>query len=90
MRVELALFDGDALLGRNEIVVGAEEQSASFKVYRVRHKLRCDAAEITLDNFADWIDLKTSTLHMPLHESADWESIELGRYTLAFWCRLDA
>jgi hypothetical protein len=29
-------------------------------------------------------------LHMPIHESDDWETIELENYTFAFWCHLDA
>ena len=53
------------------------------------HKLGDEAADIVLDEFAESIELKHSTLLMPVHESADWESIELGKYTLAFWCRLN-
>jgi hypothetical protein len=61
MRVEFTLFEGDDLLDRGEVQIGAAG-----------------------------VDLKRVTLDMPIHQSADWESIELGRYTLAFWSRLDA
>jgi hypothetical protein len=90
MRVDLALFDGDALLDRREIVVGDSEQVESFPLYQVMHKLGDEAADIVLYDFAERIDLKRSALRMPIHDSADWESIELGKYTLAFWCRLDS
>lgn len=90
MRVELALFDGDTLMERCEIVVRANQQVNSFQLYRATHKLDSEAADIVLDNFANHIELKRSSLRMPIHESTDWESIELDRYTLAFWCRLDA
>jgi hypothetical protein len=90
MRVELALFDGDTLLDRREIVVEVTQQIESFPLFRVSHKLGTEAADIVLDGFADGIELMRSTVLMPIHESSDWESIELGKYTLAFWCRLTA
>jgi len=89
MRVEPALLDGDTLLDRREIVVGTTERIESFPLYRASHKLGDEAADIVLDEFAESIELNRSTLLMPVHESADWESIELGKYTLAFWCRLN-
>jgi hypothetical protein len=48
MRVELALLDGDTLLGRREIVVGATQQIGSFPFYRASPKLGNEAA-IVLD-----------------------------------------
>ena len=90
MRVELALFDGDALLERMEIVVGASERIDAFRLFRASHKVGPKAATIVLDNFADPVALKNAKLRMPIHESDDWESIQLEKYTLAFWCRLDA
>lgn len=90
MRVELALFDGDALLERSAIVVTINQQVDSFRLFRAWHRLGVESADIILDNFAEHIDLKKSTLRMPVHESNDWESIEIGRYTVAFWCHLDA
>ena len=89
MRVELALFDGDELLDRGELRVGSSELVTSFALFQATHQLGPDAADIVLANFPAHLDLKTITLDMPIHESADWESIDLGRYTLAFWCRLD-
>jgi len=90
MRVQLVLFDGDALLERTEIVVGNSERADSFRLFRAIHKLGAEAADIVLDNFATEVALKSAKLHMPIHESDDWESIQLEKYTLAFRCRLDA
>jgi hypothetical protein len=90
MRVELALFDGDALLERAELVVDASSRVNSFRLFRATHKLGDEAADILLDNFAHPVLLKSSRLHVPIHDSDDWESIELEKYTLAFWCHLDA
>jgi hypothetical protein len=72
------------------VSVGPVEEIHSFSLFQVNHRLGQDAADIVLSNFPSHIDLKTITLDMPIHESADWESIDLGRCTLAFWCRLDA
>ena len=90
MRVELALFEGDELLGRNDVCVGAVQLVSSFPLFQATLRLGQDAADIVLSNFPAHISLSTITLEMPIHESTDWESIDLGRYTLAFWCRLDA
>ena len=90
MRVQLALFDGDALLERMEIVVGASEGVDAFRLFRATHKLGAEAADIVLDNFAEQVALKRAKLHMPIHKSNDRESIQLEKYTLAFWCHLDA
>jgi len=89
MRVDLALFDGDELLDRGELSVASTELTSAFALFQATYKLGPDAADIVLADFPAHIDLKTVTLDMPIHESADWESIEVGRYTLAFWCRLD-
>jgi hypothetical protein len=88
MRIELALFDGDALLERAEIMVDTSERVNAFRLFRARHRLGADAADIVLDNFAAQVQLKTAKLHMPIHQSDDWESIQLEKYTLGFKCHL--
>ena len=90
MHVDLALFEGDALLERTQLLVVPQPQTASLQRFNVRYLLGATAADIVLEEFAKDIDLKRVELHMPIHESSDWESIDLGRYTVAFWCRLDA
>lgn len=90
MRVDLALFQGDDLLDRGELMVNAEQRTVSFNLFQAHHQLVGDAANIILDSFSDKIGLERVTLDMPVHASGDWESIELGKYAVAFWCRVDA
>ena len=90
MRVELALFDGDKLLERVSINCGAEPSCDHFKCFHIAHQLNSDMAKVVLSSFSKDIDLKTSTLNMPVHQSDDWESIDFAGYTLAFRCSLNA
>ena len=90
MRVDLALFQGDDLLDRGEIMVSSEQRTDSFNLFLAHHQLAGDVADIVLDRFSDSVGLKRVTLSMPVHESKDWESIELGKFTVAFWCRVEA
>ena len=90
MDVELALFDGDKLLEREMIRINPEMTSNAFNLFSVRHQLHAESAKLILDNFAEAIALNRTELDMPIHESDDWETIDLGGYTLAFWCRVNA
>ena len=90
MRVDLGLFEGDALLDRGVIRVGPDKATDTFTHFRATHSLGPEAAEVLLADFSSHVGLKSITLDMPIHESADWESIDLDKYTVAFWCRLDA
>ena len=90
MRVELALLFNDKLLGRGNVSVIPIEQTDDLGVFKASHKLLEGSARITLHDFAEEVTLRRSSLDVPIHESGDWESIDLAGYTLAFWCRLDA
>ncbi len=90
MHVDLALFHGDDLLDRGEIMVSPEQTTDSFNLFQAHHRLAGNTADIVLDRFSDSVDLKRVTLDMPIHDSEDWESIELGQFTVAFWCRVEA
>ena len=90
MRVDLALFQGDDLLDRCEITVGPERSTDSFNLFQAHHRLAGETADIVLDNFSELVGLKRVALDMPVHDSEDWESIELGNFTIAFWCRVEA
>lgn len=90
MRVDMGLFDGDELLDRGGIVIGAVKNTNTFKLFCAHHQLIDESADVVLDNFAEGMGLKRVTLDMPVHESSDWESVELDKFTLAFWCRCDA
>jgi hypothetical protein len=90
MLVEFALFDQDTLLERSAVRVSAEAQCAHLTLFNVAHQLCDGAAKIVLSSFAPTIELKTVNLDMPVHQSADWESIEVDKYTIAFRCALQA
>ena len=90
MLVEFALLDNDTLLERSSIRVSTEAQCCHLSLFHVAHQLCGDIAKLVLSNFAASVDLKTVNLDMPIHQSSDWESIELAKYTFAFRCSLDA
>ena len=79
MRVDLALFDGDTLLERQEILVTSTPKVERFGLFRASYKLAPDAAAVVPDAFASRIELRRSTLTIPVHESSDWQSIELDK-----------
>ena len=88
MRIDLALFDGDALLGRGEVAIGPAEGSTELEMCRASHQLTEDMADVILSGFLSHIEIKTLTLSTSVHESVEWETQDFGRYMLAFWCRL--
>jgi hypothetical protein len=90
MRVELALLLNDELLGRGTLLVAPFEQADDLGVLKATHRLLESSAIIVLSDFAENIPLRKSTLDMPIHESTDWEGIDLTGYTLAFRCSLHA
>ena len=90
MHVELVLLFDDKLLGRGAVQVTAAEQTDDLGMFKASHKLTESSANIVLSDFAEGVSLRKSTLDMPIHQSTDWESIDLAGYTLAFRCRLDA
>lgn len=90
MFVQFALFHKDKLLQRGAAHVTTEAQCAHLDKFHVAHQLVGDVARIVLSDFALGIDIKTAALEMPVHQSDDWESIELSEHTFAFRCTLDA
>lgn len=87
MRVDLALFEGDTLLDRGVISIGPVTATDRFEHFIATHSPGSGVAVVQLSDFSTHIDLKSMALDMPIHESADWESIELGRYGVVFRCR---
>ena len=88
MRIDLALFDGDDLLDRGEVLIGPAIVANSFSLCRVTHQLVGDSAALTLSDFPPHLGIKTIMMDTPIHESANWETQDFGKYMLAFWCRL--
>lgn len=90
MLVDFGLFSGDDLLQRGSLKISERYESASYENIIIQHRLKDDHAEIILEVFSNSEKLIESNLHMPIHQSEDWESIELERFTFAFKCILDA
>lgn len=90
MLVEFALLDeNDTLLERTSVRVSAEAQCSHLTKFHVAHQLIDGAAKFALSNFSPELGLRAVSLDMPLHQSSDWESIAIARYTFAFRCTLD-
>ena len=88
MHIELALFDGDILLERGEVHVGVQQQVSTLALFQVTHRLGHETADVVLSDFqSPHTELIKITMDVPIHTSTDWETLDLGRYTLAFWCR---
>lgn len=64
MHVDLALFDGDALLERQEILVTSTPKVECFGLFRASYKLGPDAAEVVLDDFASRVPCRTEALYV--------------------------
>lgn len=90
MLVEFAFFRDDTLLERGAVRVTTEAQCAHLKQFHIAHQLVGDAAQIVLSNFGPETGLKMSRLEMPVHQSDDWETIQLATHLLVFRCALDA
>ena len=96
MRVDIAIFDGDTLVSRYEFCVRSAEAIDDFWVCNVNHRRTADGAVFIFSRHEQWrmfggIYIKEPiTLTVPAIEFTDWKSIEMGKYTLAYWCRLGA
>ena len=90
MQVELGLFEGDSLLFQGEINITENEYQEENEIIKLKHQLISDEAIIEMRIFNEGKQIIKSTLNMPVHESDDWESIELSNFTLAFKCKLNA
>ena len=90
MLIEFGLFQGDELLQRGRIKVTGFEQFEENEQISVKHQLVEKTAFIELRVFENGVQQIKSNLEMPIHQSDDWESIELAKYTLAFRCNLNA
>ncbi len=97
MDLDFGLFEGDVLLVRGNINVSAAVQVSEFgNELQIQHQLKDDHASILVRVFSLDSDKQRgaqvvrSALHMPSHDSDDWESIELERYTFAFMSRQHA
>ncbi len=90
MLIEIGLFQGDELLQQGKIIVTDSEQLEENEIISLRHQLVDNTALIELTIFDNAVQKIKSNLDMPVHQSEDWESIELDQYTFAFRCNLNA
>jgi len=88
--IDIGLFQGDELLQQGKIKVTEQEQTYRNDVISLKHRLIEDVARIELRVFDNGEQQIKSNLDMPVHQSDDWESIEMAQYTLAFRCSLNA
>jgi hypothetical protein len=88
MRIDFGLFEGGDLLGRGEVIVGLTKSETTLGLCRVAHQLVGDSAVLTMSDFPPHLGINTIMVDTPIHESADWETQDFGKYLLAFWCRL--
>ena len=90
VHVEIGLFEEDNLLFQGEIQITEKEYEEENELIRIKHQIINDEAIIELRVFDDGEQIIKSTLDMPVHESEEWESIQLAHLTLAFKCKLNA
>ena len=90
MLIDIGLFHGDELLQQSKIKVTEQEHTDENEVISMKHQLTDNMARIELRVFENGEQQIKSNLDMPVHQSDDWESIELAQYTLAFRCSLNA
>jgi len=88
--IEIGLFQGDELLQRGKIKVAELEQLEENDQISLKYQLIENSARIELRIFDNGVQQIKASLDMPIHQSDDWESIELAQYTLAFRCNLNA
>ncbi|MEW5251692.1 hypothetical protein [Microbulbifer discodermiae] len=89
MLIDIGLFQEDELLQQSKIKVTEQEQIDENGAISLKHQLIEDVARIELRVYENGEQQIKSNLDMPVHQSDDWESIELAQYTLAFRCSLN-
>ena len=90
MRVDIGFFEGDELLHRGALDISSRVQTEASGNLKFTHQLQGESAEIVIEVYSNGRQIIKSTLDMPVHQSDDWESIELSQFTLAFKCSTEA
>ncbi|MEZ8130394.1 hypothetical protein [Enterovibrio norvegicus] len=76
----------DVLITGN-LYITDDERLEETEIANIWHQLEGDDANIKLtihENKMDWV------LLMPVHESEDWEVMDMNEYFLQFKCKLNA
>lgn len=95
MRAELAFFDGDELLARTKVLVYADEDTCEIASERgdrfeVTRQFEEPASQMFVKAFdRDGNLVGRSAMRMGVHNSDDWEMIELAEpYQMCFRCAI--
>ena len=95
MHIELGFFAGDVLLMRSRITCRQHEQAFEFEgagghTWSIKARFEEPASPIELECTRGGRHLYRAALQVGVHDSDDWESIDLANiHTLAFRCRVD-
>lgn len=91
MRLDLAVFDGDTLLARTSVMLGETRKTevvvAGRYEFESHHAYQEPSSPVDITCRANGRHLYRAALQVGVHNSDDWESIELGTiHTLGFRC----
>lgn len=94
MLIDLAFFDGDNLLCQGSIQCDGNESTDILKSelghrFEIQHRFDEPACPISIQCNFNGEELYNGALQVGVHNSEDWESIDLGNiHTLGFRCRV--
>ena len=93
LHIDLAFFQDDDLLGRGEVCCTAMKATSNLEGtsgYRfvVTSLFEIPACQLEIECYSQNSQLYRSALRVGVHNSDDWETIDLGGiHTLGFRCR---
>lgn len=94
MLVDIAFFDADILLLEGQIICTKKEEidiieSSSGHIFEIKHQFKEPACPVFIICKLNNKELYKSALNIGVHQSEDWESINLGDiHTLGFRCNI--
>ena len=94
MLVELEFFSQDTLLCRGGLTIGPQAshtrlESTSGKTFEITHQFEEPACRVFIKCFHGGASIFQSAMRMGVHNSVDWEAIELFfPYRLGFKCTI--
>jgi hypothetical protein len=92
MLIEMVLFDGDQLIVRGEIKCGRDVSSTTLESqqglrFDITFQFEEPACPVSITCLLAGKQLYRAALRVGVHDSEDWESLELGEnHVLAFRC----
>jgi len=95
MNIDLAFFDGDDLLCQGPIRCRIPKEKTSFtgvdgSKFELQYHFEDPACPVSIQCSRNGEDLYMGALSIGVHNSDDWESVNLGNiHTLVFRCHVD-